>query len=189
MVALRFGGVSGTIPPKARRPRRPRRSLALLHDRKGSTSIEFGMVGLLFFFWLISATSFGLHVIAQAAIDSATQAAGRQIQIGAIRGSSADAVRTLICASLKGTTPLCSTIQVYATSGLSFSSLRKASVSGTAMSPTTFDAGGPAVVGSINSYVLLQVAYVNPFSVPLAGLAGMTLVSSVAFRNEPGSKP
>ncbi len=179
MASLQAEGVTGTIPSTAGRPRR----LALFHDRKGATSLEFGMVGLLFVFWLLSTTTFGLHIIAQAAIDAATQAAGRQIQIGTIRGGSADAVRTLICSSLQGTTPLCSTIQVYATSGLSFSSLSQASVSGTTMSPTSFDAGGPA--GGLNSYVLLQVAYVNPFTVPLAGLPGLTLVSSIAFRNEP----
>ena len=144
------------------------------------------MVSLLFVFWLMSSITFGLHILAQAAIDSATQAAGRQIQIGAIRGGSPDAVRSLICASLQGTTPLCSTIQVYATSGLSFSTLVKASVSGTTMSPTSFDAGGPAGVLNANSYVLLQVAFVNPFTVPLAGLPSLTLTSSIAFRNEPG---
>lgn len=145
------------------------------------------MVALLFVFWLISTITFGLHILTQAAIDSATQVAGRQIQIGAIRGGSADAVRSLISASLQGTTPPCSTIQVYATSGLSFSSLFKASVSGTTMSPTSFDAGGPAA--GRNSYVLLQVAFENPFTVPLAGSPGLTLVSSIALRNEPGGLP
>ncbi len=183
MAPLQAEGVTGTIPTTARRPRWPR-ELGVFHDRKGSTSLEFGMVALVFVFWLISSITFGLHVLAQAAIDSATQAAGRQIQIGAIRGGSADAVRSLICASLQGTTPLCSTIQVYATSGLSFGTLTKASVSGTTMSPTSFDAGGPAP--GPNSYVLLQVAFQNPFTVPLAGLPGLTLTSSIAFRNEPG---
>ena len=179
----------GTTAATTTRRRRPPGKLAVLHDRKGATTLEFGMVSLLFVSWLISTTTLGLHIIAQAAIDSATQAAGRQIQIGAIRGTSPDAVRSLICASLQGTTPTCSTIQVYATSGLSFSTLMKASVSGTRMSPTSFDAGGPASVGALNSYVLLQVAFENPFTVPLAGLPSLVLTSSIAFRNEPGGLP
>lgn len=187
MAPLQAAGVTGTIRTTAGRPRLSPQGLAVFHDRRGSASLEFGMVALLFVFWLISSITLGLHILAQAAIDSATQAAGRQIQIGAIRGGSADAVRSLICASLQGTTPTCSTIQVYATSGLSFGTLMKASVSGTKMSPTSFDAGGPA--GGLKSYVLLQVAYENPFTVPLAGLPGLILVSSIAFRNEPGGLP
>lgn len=187
MAPLQAGGVAGTTPTTAGRPRQPLRGPAIFRDRKGATTLEFGMVALLFVGWLISTITLGLHILAQAAIDSATQAAGRQIQMGAIRGGSADGVRSLICASLQGTTPLCSTIQVYATSGLSFGTLTKASVSGTTMSPTSFDAGGPAP--GPNSYVLLQVAFENPFAVPLAGLPGLTLVSSIAFRNEPGGLP
>ena len=137
------------------------------------------MVALLFVFWLLSLITFGLDILAQAAVDAATQAAGRQIQIGAIRGSSAAQVRSLVCANLQGLTPICSGIQVYATSGASFSTLTQATVIGTTLSPSNFSPGGP------QSYVLLQVAYDSPFTVPLAGISSLKLISTVAFRNEP----
>lgn len=178
MGLMAAGGVSDTIPAAPGRSRRWRRGLAAWHDRKGATSLEFAIVGLLFVFWIMSTITFGLDILAQAAIDSATQVAGRQIQVGAIR-SSADQVRSLVCAKLQGLTMPCSSIQVYATSGASFSSLSKATVSGTTMSPASFTPGGS------QAYVLLQVAYSSPFTIPLAGASNLMLLSTIAFRNEP----
>ncbi len=156
--------------------------LTAWHDRKGATTLEFAIVAMLFVLWLMSTITFGLDILAQAAVDAATQVAGRQIQVGTIRGASSDQaqkVRSLVCANLQGLTPVCSGIQVYATNGVSFLSLHKAAVTGTTLTPSTFDPGGS------EAYVLLQVAYNRPFAIPLAGTSNMMLLSTIAFRNEP----
>ncbi len=179
MKPLAWQTIPALILAAARRLLRWPSGLALLHDRKAATSLEFAMVALVFVFWLVSLITGGLTILAQATIDAATQVAGRQIQIGAIRGSSADAVRSIVCARLQGLAPQCSGIQVYATSGISFSSLALAKVTGTTLSSSNFAPGGS------QAYVLLQIAYNSPFALPLAGTSNLTLVSTLAFKNEP----
>jgi Flp pilus assembly protein TadG len=179
MDSLAVRSARGSTSIVAGRSRRWPRRLNVVRDRKGATTLEFAIVALLFVFWLLSLITFGLDILAQAAVDAATQTAGRQIQIGAIRGSSADPVRSLVCASLQGLSPLCSGIQVYATSGVSFSTLTLTSVIDSKLLSSDFSPGGS------QSYVLLQVSYDSPFTVPLVGASSPRLVSTIAFRNEP----
>ena len=158
----------------ARRQRGP----SLRGDRRGATAIEFAIIAIPLVFWIFALLIFGLYIFTQATSDAATQEAGRQIQIAAIRGSAAP-VRTRVCTRMGSLASSCPDIQVYATSGVSFSALTAATVIGATLTPTSFDSGGS------RSYVLLQVAYKSPFLIPFGIISSLTLTSSFAFKNEP----
>lgn len=153
---------------------------ALLRDRKAVAAIEFALVGLPMIFLIFGMFIFGLHFLTQASIDTATRAAARQIQMGAIRNGSSDQVRSFICPLLGGLVKdPCTGLQIYAASGTTFASLTAATVTGATLSKTTFATGGAG------DSVLLQVAYNNPKAIPLVGMTSLTVLSTIAFKNEP----
>ena len=73
-------------------------------------------------------------------------------------------------------------LQVYAVSGSAFGALTPATLSGTILSPSGFSAG-PTAGGGQPLYVLLQVAWTSPFTLPGGFLPNLTMVASAPYQN------
>ena len=153
----------------------------VLSDTRGVTALETALLLPMLIMMLIFMIDIGLQLMTQVALDSLTQTAARQIQINATSRTAADQVRTAICQGL-GSLMLhqpCSSIQIYATSAITFGALQPAQVSNKTLSPSTYNAG------SQKSVVLLQVAFYDPAVALLSGFLSPTLLSSTSFVNEP----
>jgi Flp pilus assembly protein TadG len=163
------------------------RALRLLRrwgaDRGGATAVEFAIIGPIFLLLVTACIEFGIQLMTQLALDNATQAAARQLEIGQVTARS-DFVAQ-ICSNASALLSNCSSqLQVNVASASSFASLTPATVKNGALSPAAFSPGGS------QADVLVQVAYTRPYDVQwLASLAGTTptLVSTVAVQNEPSS--
>ena len=140
--------------------------------------LEFALIATPLFVLLLGMIVLGVNLMALGVLNAATKEAGRQIQIGAIRGSSDSDVRTLICNYMSSLAPSCSsTLMIYVASGATFGAVQAATVVGTAFSPVAFSPG------TNGSSVLMQVAYRIPFG--LADVKDFTLTSTTVFKNEP----
>jgi len=154
-----------------------RMSRQFTHDRRAATSLEFAILAVPFMMWLVSIMLGGLQMFLLSTLDSATQIAARQMEVGTLPRTASD-VQNSICTMLKGMgTCDATSLQSYATTASSFQALTGATLSGSTLSPKTFGAG------TYNSYVLLQVAYTSPFNFPGSLLPKLTLLSSVAYQN------
>ena len=167
-----------TSQPSATAARRPGTRLrAMLRDTRGSTSMEFSLLAIPLFLFVIGILVVGINLMAMAMLNATTKAVGRQIQIGNIRGSSDASVRTYVCDRMGVPVPACSTtLQIYAASGATFGVVPAATATQTTLSPTGFS---PGVAGSS---VLLQIAYVNPLGLSLAKIPSFMLVSTTVFK-------
>lgn len=170
-----------TLKPDTIPARRPGTRLAtLLRSSSGSTSMEFSLLVMPLFLLITGILVIGINLMSLAMLNAATKEAGRQIQIGTIRGNSDAPVRTLVCDRMGVLVPACSTtLQIWATSGTTFGAVSVAKVTQTTLSPTGFSTGGSG------SSVLLQIAYVNPLGVSLAKITSFMLASTTVFMNEP----
>lgn len=170
-----------TSEPSATAARRPGvRLQAMLRNTRGSTSMEFALLVTPLFLFVIGILVVGINLMAMAMLNATTKEVGRQIQIGAIRGSSDAPVRTYVCSRMGVLVPNCSTtLQIYAASGPTFGVVPVATVTQTKLSLTGFSPG------SSGSSVLLQIAYVNPLGLSLANITSFMLASTTVFKNEP----
>lgn len=154
---------------------------SLVRSQRGTTALEFALVGPLLLMLAFIIIENGLMLFAQALLDNATVAAARQIQIGAI--TSTAAFRTAICSNMS-TFLNCTNLQFYvASSSSSFPAIVSPSATGTFTS-TSFSTGNGG------DYVLAEVAYnrafVAPWVIKLGG-PDWILLSTEAFQNEPFS--
>lgn len=154
-----------------------------IQDRHGVTALEFAIVGPVFLLLILGVLELGVELTTQMLLDHSLDVAARQVQIGNITNS-ADFV-TGVCGNFSVLVSKCSSsnLQVYATSGSSFSSLAAATISNGRLSSTTYS------TGTAGSDVLIEVMYNRPYLVGmLASVTGKTtnsLLSSVAFQSEP----
>ena len=126
----------------------------------------------------------GIQFMTQLVLDHAVSVGARQVQIG--NATTSSAFLNAVCgAASSALIPSCSSnLQVYVTSGSSFSCMTMGSVtsSGT-LSPTTFSPG------TAGSDVLIEVAYSRPylfgFISKVAGSRTAALLSVVAVQTEP----
>ena len=160
---------------------------AALRANAGATALEFAILAPVFFLVTFFSIDLGLELATQLALDNAVAYAARQIEIGTIGSSSASSFTSDVCSKASALISSCtSNIQVYVTSGTSFSSLTPGTVNAMGkLSPTTFT---PGVAGSD---VLVQVAYTRSFlfgtMAQATGLTSATLLSTFVLRNEPYS--
>jgi len=164
-----------------------RRSAAMgrkfIQDRHGVTALEFAIVGPAFLLLILGILELGVEMTTQMLLDHSLDVAARQVQIGNITNS-ADFV-TSVCGNFSVLASRCSSsnLQVYATSGSSFSSLAAATMSNGKLSSTAYS------TGTAGSDVLIEVMYNRPYLVGmLASVTGKTtnpLLSSIAFQSEP----
>jgi len=181
---------AGAAAPGQRRRRRRlacrRTCLArLLAARRGATGLEFALSGPLFLILMFAILEVGLDSFTQAQLDDSVRDAARQLQIG--NATTAAQVVTTVCLKLGLVVPNCSSsnVSVYAASGTTFAALAVATAkSSGGLSLTTFSPG------TASSDMLLQVGFTRSFVLPyFSGLIGgnytNTLISSIAFQNEP----
>ena len=148
-------------------------------DRRGAVAVEFALIMPVFLLVVLFMLDISIVLATQVTMDSAAQAAARQIKIGNLRTtSSAPAVRSLICSKMGVFVSNCANIQVYATSATTFGAMSRTSVVNNAFSPATFNPG------TSQTYVLLQIGYYDPMAAALTGISNTFLTSTVAFENE-----
>ncbi len=170
--------VRGSNAVAARRPKPVRRRL--LRDTRGAAALEFALVAVPLFFLVIGAMVFGTNVMALGLLNYAVKDAGRQLQIGNLRGSSDAAVRTWICGYVSSIVPSCqTTLMIYAASAPTFSAVPIATFAAATLSPTSFS---PGLAGNA---VVLQVACNSPFGLGLANPGSFLLTATTVFLNEP----
>ncbi len=163
----------------AARPLKPVRR-RLLRDVRGAAAVEFALVAVPLFFLVIGGMVFGANLMALGLLNYATKDAGRQLQIGNLRGSSDDAVRTWICGYVSSIVPSCQTaLMIYAASAPAFSAVPAATFAATTLSPTSFSPG------SAGQAVVLQVACNSPFGLGLSNPGSFLLTATTVFLNEP----
>ncbi|MGI4958553.1 MAG: TadE/TadG family type IV pilus assembly protein [Janthinobacterium lividum] len=148
-------------------------------SRRGTTALEFALVGPLLLMLVFIIMENGLMLFAQAVLDNATVMAARQIQIGSVTTS--NAFRSAVCSNMS-TFFDCTKLHFYvASSSTGFPSALIPSTSGTFAS-TSFS------TGSGGNYVLAEVAYnrafVSPWVINLGGPSWI-LLSTQAVQNEP----
>jgi Flp pilus assembly protein TadG len=150
-----------------------------VRDRRGAVAVEFALIMPVFLMVVLFMLDIGIVLATQVTMDSAAQAAARQIKIGTMRTTgSAAAVRSLICAKMGVLVTNCANIQVYATSGTAFGLMTRTTVIANTFVPSGFNPG------TSQNYVLLQIGYYDPLAAPVTGISNPFLVSTVAFENE-----
>jgi Flp pilus assembly protein TadG len=160
-----------------------------LKSRAGVTLVEFALVGPLFLLLTFAIVDNGLVLFMQTVLDNATREAARQIEIGKVQLSGdtdgTGLFKTTLCNNLGGLIPCASLQWRVQSDSTAFSNINSAVVvngSGN-MTSTGFNAG------TAQSYVLVQVAYRQPYMVPLfarlsSATGNLLLVSTVAVQNE-----
>jgi Flp pilus assembly protein TadG len=150
-------------------------------DRGGATAVEFAFIGPLFLLLVLASIEFGIQLMTQMDLDNATEAAARQVALGAATSNSNFV--TDVCSSVSVLIPNCSSsLQVHVTAGSTFAGLSAATVQGGKLTPSSF------TPGTYQSDVLVQVAYTRPYDIQwLAAMFGQTptVLSTVAVQNEP----
>ena len=180
-----------------------KRVLSLTAHRRGVAAMEFAVVGMIFITLTMFVMDTGLQLYTQSIVDDATRTAAHNIKtgyrtaasttpVGARRGAATDVLNT-VCGLLSKAATACTTspqttaLQVYATSGTSFSVLRRKDNPATGLSSNNaLGSGGSTAFspGVSNSYVLLQVAILRVSVIPFSGITEPYVVSSVMFENE-----
>ena len=152
----------------------------LLRDTRGVAALEFALIAVPLFFLVIGAMVFGTNLMALGLLNYAAKDAGRQLQIGNLRGSSDAAVRTWICGYVSSIVPSCQTaLMIYAASAPTFGAVSAATFTATALSSTSF------APGTAGQAVVLQVACNSPFGLGLANPGSFLLTATTVFLNEP----
>lgn len=150
-------------------------------SRRGTTALEFALVGPVLLLLVFMIIENGLMLFAQAILDNATRTASRQIMINAVTTSTD--FRAAMCSNMS-TFLDCTALQFYVTSSSSgFPSAVMPSSTGV-FGSSSFS------TGSGGYFVLVEVAYDRSFITPWitrVGGTGWTLLSTQAFQNEPFS--
>jgi Flp pilus assembly protein TadG len=174
--------------PRARR----RGFLAFLgrmrRDQRGTSAIEFAIIGPLFLLLIFAILENAIILWSQAVLDNATRDAARLTLTGQSQ-SGGTAFQTALCNGISALMK-CSNLQYRVQTGSSFAGMSPSITynSGSAVGFSNY----PASVngGSPGSYVLVQVIYNRPFIVPWVGALmssnGKTqILSTAVFENEP----
>ena len=164
---------------------RPRRALCIfLQNDRGSSAVEFGLIGMMFFLLIGMWIELGLMLFMQTTLDYAVRKEARLIRTGQITASGASTFKNNLCSDVAALMT-CSNVQVNVVSGPNFAALTNEvpTDSSSRMTSTTFSPG------SSGSSVVVQVGYTRPLTFALAapfiGKNSSQLVySSLAFQNE-----
>jgi Flp pilus assembly protein TadG len=175
-------------PAPADRQRRAGFWRRLRRDRRGTTAIEFAIIGPLFLLLIFGILENAIILWSQAVLDNATRDAARLT----LTGQSQNGGTTFPTALCKGISGLmtCGNLQYRVQTGSSFAGMSNGitfsngSAVGFSTYPTAVNGGGPG------SYVLVQVIYNRPFIVPWVGSLMSTtgkvqILATAAFENEP----
>jgi len=161
---------------------------ALVRDERGTALIEFAMVGPPFLLFLVGILEISVMFFTGSVMEGATKEVARQIRTGQVQ-ESADPLATFqseVCDALLNVVD-CSDVIFNVRTFSSFSAVSmpiEMDEDGNIIN-TTFAPGGSGAVTVVRAvyrwdFVTPMIRYVMP-----AGLGGHTLVSTVAFQNEP----
>ena len=163
-----------------------------LRTRGGATMMEFALVSPLFLLLTFAIVDNGLVLFTQSVLDNATREAARQISIGKVQTSGdtdgTGLFTTTLCNNLGGFIPCPSAKLKYhvQSSNVGFSSITATITTNSSTGVMTSTGFSP---GTAQYYVLVQVAYAQPYIMALldritGANANITLVSTVAFQTE-----
>jgi Flp pilus assembly protein TadG len=167
--------------------------------RGGVTAVEFALVMPIFILLIVETLQLGLYFYTSASLDYATNAAARQIMIGAVGQQTPTAFRTdMLCAALPAAMPCASVITNIvnvpeAVSPHGFYTYVNAPR--TALVPPPMDNTKTSFCpGLAGSYVYMQVYYAMPLISPIwraaasvtwSGKAVHFVSAAAVFKNEP----
>jgi Flp pilus assembly protein TadG len=151
-------------------------------DTNSTTAVEFAMIGAVLFLFLFAIFVLGIYQFWQLTLDDAVRNASRQVQLGNVT-SGADFV-TQVCAEFGYATSHCgaATMQYSVQGASTFGAITPATLSSTGtLSPNNqFSNVNPSTVKKVTNaqtglstyvlspnYLLVQVAYLAPFKIPL----------------------
>ena len=158
---------------------------SLRHARQGAAAVEFALVGLPFFTFIIGILSFGYMFYLQFALDYSLQQAVRQVQIGNVANStSASTFITSVMCPIFSQFADCGGLQVSVQPVSDYWS-SYATITSTSQ-PTAFCTGQPGTL------MFARAAYQAPvwasfmaFTLPPSpASSGQNIVSAAAFANE-----
>lgn len=164
-----------------------------LRGNRGTTAVEFSLVGIPFILMIIGTIEMSLMFTAQSLLQEATYTAARQIRTGQIQnggsGSPQDAFRKSICDFASILIP-CDRIQFQVQELPSFGDAEK-------LPPASFDGDGNLEdqgfdPGGVSDIVLVRVIYNYPILTPMMqpllsnnGRFTFTMMSTIVMQNEP----
>jgi Flp pilus assembly protein TadG len=173
--------------PMFRIARPPRR---LASDRRGTVTIEMGLVGTLFFLLLLTIIELGYLLFVQSVLSGAARDAARMIRTGQVQGSASPTIAFQ--------TKLCQTISLLVPCNkVVYESFAFSSFGAVALPPPKKDASGNLTSngftpGNSGQIVAVRVEYPYTFIVPIVGRylsqggsGNMLLSATIVFRNEP----
>ena len=159
-------------------------------DEKGSTAVEFALIGIPFIFMVIGIIEMALMFTAQSLLESSTAEASRQVRIGAVQeGGGEDIFRDVLC-NQAGVFLACDDIQYQVESVESFEDAQE-------FPDATFDDEGNLDnqgfdPGGVSDVVLIRIAYKYPIKTPMMSLIltnngsnNRILLSTVVLQTEP----
>lgn len=163
----------------------PRLSL-LRSDRRAATAVEFALVCLPFILFLLAVMGTGLHFYLQQALDYATQAAARQVQLGHVPATytAADFADKIFCPVFSGFQD-CSNLFVDVRPVTDYQQLANPGVPDAPDSVAT--TGFVFCPGQPGQLMYVHVVYLAPSiggTLFGASSAGTALIANAAFANE-----
>lgn len=161
-------------------------------NRSGSASVEFVMVAFPFFALLFAIVEAGIFFFAAQSLELATQDAARLVFTGQTQMANQTAAqfKTELCNRLLNMFDCSNGISVDVRSFSTFGSVSIPDPvgGGTCAPPTTFSPGHASEIVVVRTFYKWPL-FVTGFGYNIGNCAGnkKLLVSTVAFRNEPGS--
>lgn len=162
-------------------------------DKRGTTAVEFSLVGIPFMLMIIGTAEMALMFTAQSVLQEATYTASRLVRTGQLQkmeeGDPQEAFRDAVCDFAELLIP-CDRIQFQVEEVPSFGDAED-------LPPPEFDEDGNLEdqgfdPGGENSVILIRVAYNYPIVTPLMqpiltnnGGLTRTMISTIVLQNEP----
>jgi Flp pilus assembly protein TadG len=157
-------------------------------DKKGTSAVEFALIGGPFFMMIFAVIETALMFFAQQALETATQDTARMIMTGEAQNFTPAQFKTALCDKL-ATFLSCTGIRIASQSFSDFSNIvpfNPIDASGQFVATFPYSAGGSGTI------MLVQVSYKWPlyvtglgYSIGNADGTHRLLTATAAFRNEP----
>ncbi len=154
----------------------------LRSDRRGVAAVEFALVSFPFILFIMAVLATAFHFYLQQALDYATQAAARQVQLGKVPANytAADFVSNIFC-PVFGVFQLCGNLFADLRPVTDYQQLANP---GVADSPDSISTSGFAFCpGQPGQLMYMHIVYQGP-ALNLFHSTGGTIIANAAFANE-----
>ncbi len=161
---------------------------ALSRERDGVAAIEFSMIAIPFFIFLLAILETGYIFLLSILLEGATADGARQVRTGVVTAATPAAFQNLVCTNMYGMID-CGNFIYDVRNFTNFADITPEAVPANQAS-ATFAPGDPGDVVVVR--VMYSWNFITPFLENLLGVDAYGtrhLVSSVAFRNEPFEEP